>query len=228
MDYQLIIASIPALLAGLVVTLELMICALIVGIIISVPVAIAWVEGCKPIQFIAHFYVTFFRGTPLLVQVFLIYYGLGQLEGIRDSFLWPVFKQPFFCATLALSLNTSSYTANIIRGAIKTVPHGEIEAGRAFGMNKITLYSTIILPQAFKLMLPAYGNEVIIMLKATSLASTITIMDLTGVASDIVSNTYRPYEIFITAALFYIAITFILTRIFRFLEIKVNRQITEW
>lgn len=228
MDYQLILDSIPQLLGGLAVTLELMVCALIMGIIIAVPVAIAWVEGCKPIQFIANFYVTFFRGTPLLVQVFLIYYGLGQLEGIRDSFLWPVFKQPFFCAALALSLNTSSYTANIIRGAIKAVPYGEIEAGRAFGMNKITLYSTIILPQAFKLMLPAYGNEVIIILKATSLASTITIMDLTGIASDIVSNTYRPYEIFITAALFYIAITFILMRIFRFLEIKVNRQITEW
>lgn len=228
MDFQLILTSLPDLLSGLVITLELLLCSLIVGLLIAVPVAILWVEGRKPTQFVAHFYVTFFRGTPLLVQIFLIYYGLGQLESIRDSFLWPLFKEPFFCAVLALSLNTSAYTANIIRGAIKAIPHGEIEAGYAFGMSKFQRYQTIILPQAFKLILPAYSNEIIIILKATSLASTITIMDLTGVASDIVSNTYRPYEIFISAAILYIAITFILTRLFRFLEIKMNKQITEW
>ena len=228
MGIELIIESLPSLTQGLFVTLQLLLCALVFGLVIALPMAIMWVEGYKPFRYLAVFYVTFFRGTPLLVQVFLIYYGLGQLEWVRTSLLWPVFKEPFFCAALALSLNTSAYTANIIRGAIKAVPFGEIEAGRAFGMSKFTLYRTVILPQAFKLVLPAYGNEIIIILKATSLASTITIMDLTGVANDIVSNTYRPYEIFITAALFYIAITFELTRLFRIVEGRVNKQLPDW
>lgn len=228
MDMELIFNSLPQMGSGLIVTLELLMCALIAGIVIAVPVAIAWVEGSRLIQWTAHFYVTFFRGTPLLVQIFLIYYGLGQVEWLRGSFLWPLFKQPFFCAVLALSLNTSAYTANIIRGAIKAVPYGEIEAGRAFGMKRFILYRTVILPQAFKLVLPSYSNEIIIILKATSLASTITIMDLTGVASDIVANTYQPYEIFITAALMYIGITYILTRIFRLLEVRMNKQVMDW
>lgn len=226
---ELIIESMPALLGGLMVTIQLMLCALAMGIIIAVPAAILWVEGPKPVQMLLNFYSTFFRGTPLLVQVFLVYYGLGQLEGMRDSILWPLFRQPFFCAVLALSLNTSAYTSNIIRGAIRAIPFGEVEAGRAFGMNRVQLYRHILLPQAFRLFLPAYGNEVIIILKATSLASTITIMDLTGVANDIVSNTYRPFEIFATAALIYIGVTFVLTRIFRLLEIRLNKQqVIEW
>ena len=225
---DLLIDNFPELMGGLFVTIQLMLCALCCGMLIAMPAAIAWVEGPKPVRWLINFYATFFRGTPLLVQVFLIYYGLGQLPGMRESILWPLFKEPFFCAVLALSLNTSAYTANIIRGAIKAVPYGEIEAGRAFGMNRTELYRHIIMPQAFRLFLPAYGNEVIIILKATSLASTITLMDLTGVTNHIMTTTYRPFEIFIAAACIYISVTFVLTRIFRFLEIRMNKQITEW
>lgn len=228
MDFELIISNLPDMFDGLLITLQLLICTLIVGFVVSVPMALCWTEGPKPVQWLIHFYVTLFRGTPLLVQIFLIYYGLGQFEAVRDSALWPFFRDPFFCALLALSLNTSAYTTNIIRGAIKAVPYGEIEAGRAFAMSRLTLYRYVILPQAFKLVLPAYGNEIIIILKATSLASTVTIMDLTGVAYNMFSTTYKPYEAFITAALIYIAITFVLTRLFRLLEIRLNRQSVDW
>lgn len=226
---DLIVQNFSALMGGLFQTVQLMLCALLAGFALAMPAAIAWVEGPRPVRMLVNFYSTFFRGTPLLVQIFLIYYGLGQLEGMRDSFLWPLFKEPFFCAALALSLNTSAYTCNIIRGAIKAIPYGEVEAGMAFGMNKAQLYRYVLIPQAFRLFLPAYGNEVIIMLKATSQASTITIMDLTGVASDIMSTTYRPFEIFIAAALIYITVTFVLTRIFRVLEVRLNKQqVIEW
>lgn len=226
---ELIIKSLPAMFGGLLLTIQLMLCALAVGISIAVPAAILWVEGPKPMQMLLNFYSTFFRGTPLLVQVFLIYYGLGQMPTMQESFLWPLFREPFFCAALALSLNTSAYTSNIIRGAIRAIPYGEVEAGRAFGMKRTQLYRYILLPQAFRLFLPAYGNEVIIMLKATSLASTITIMELTGVASDIANNHYRPFEVLGTAALIYISVTFVLTRIFRMLEIRLNKQqVIEW
>lgn len=225
---DLIVSSFPALLGGLVVTMQLMLAALAWGIVLAVPAAVLWVEGPKPAQWLIKFYVTFFRGTPLLVQVFLIYYGLGQFECIRASLLWPLFRQPFFCAVLALSLNTSAYTANIIRGAILAVPYGEIEAGRAYGMNRVQLYRLVLMPNVVRLFLPAYGNEVIIMLKATSLASTITLMDLTGVASNIMANTYRPFELFIAAALIYITVTFILTRLFNALEVRMNRQVADW
>jgi len=226
---DLILQSLPALMGGLVETLLLMVCALAAGIVIALLAAVFWVEAPRPVQLLISFYSTFFRGTPLLVQIFLIYYGFGQLEAVRTSVLWPLFREPFFCAVLALSLNTSAYTCNIIRGAIRAIPYGEVEAGMAFGMNRLQLYRYVLIPQAFRLFLPAYGNEVIIILKATSQASTITIMDLTGVASNIVSNTYRPFEIFIAAALIYIAVTFVLTRIFHVLEVRLNKQqVIEW
>ena len=226
---DLIINSFPALLGGLFETVQLMACALIAGFVIALPMAVLWVEAPKSVQLLINFYSTFFRGTPLLVQIFLIYYGFGQLELIRESWLWPLFREPFFCATLALSLNTSAYTCNIIRGAIQAIPYSEIEAGLAFGMNRLQLYRYVLIPQALRLFLPAYGNEVIIILKATSQASTITIMDLTGVASDIVANTYRPFEIFTAAAFIYISVTFVLTRIFKFLEVRLNKhQAIEW
>jgi His/Glu/Gln/Arg/opine family amino acid ABC transporter permease subunit len=228
MDYALIMSSLPEMFDGLLITLQLLLCTLAVGLIISVPMALCWTEGPTPVKWLIHFYVTLFRGTPLLVQIFLIYYGLGQFEAVRDSALWPFFRDPFYCALLALSLNTSAYTTNIIRGAIKAVPYGEIEAGRAFAMSRLTLYRYVILPQAFKMVLPAYGNEIIIILKATSLASTVTIMDLTGVAYNIFSTTYQPYEPFITAALIYIFITFTLTRLFRLVEVRLNRQTVDW
>jgi His/Glu/Gln/Arg/opine family amino acid ABC transporter permease subunit len=203
---------------ALTVTLSLMLSGLLCGLALALPIGILSVEGPKPIRFFTNVHMTFFRGTPLLVQVFLIYFGLGQTDLVRHTFLWKVFKEPFFCAVLALAINTSAYTANIIRGAILSVPKGEIEAGQAFGLSTFKLYRLIILPFAFRLFLPAYSSEIIIIMKATSLASTITLLDLTGLARNIMSKTFRPFEAFIITALFYVTMAFILTRILGFLE----------
>ena len=145
-----------------------------------------------------------FRGTPLLVQIFLIYYGLGQFEAIRDSFLWTFFREPFWCAILALTLNTGAYTSEIIRGGIQSVPFAQIEAARACGMGRLLLFRRIVLPLAIRQALPAYGNEIILMVKASSLASTITLMEVTGIARGIIAKTFAPVEIFIVAGAIYL------------------------
>jgi octopine/nopaline transport system permease protein len=163
-------------------------------------------------------YVFAIRGTPLLVQIFLIYYGLGQFEWIRESFLWPVLRNPFWCAIIALSINTTAYGSEIIRGGLESVPWGEVEAGRSIGMSGVLLFRRIIFPVAIRQALPAYGNEVILMVKATSLASTITIMEMTGVANVIMAENYRPLEAFIIAGSVYLLINFILTRIVQSIE----------
>jgi His/Glu/Gln/Arg/opine family amino acid ABC transporter permease subunit len=217
-EMDILINNFPMYVSALGVTLSLMVCGLFFGMILALPIGLLSVEGPKPIRFLTTVHMTFFRGTPLLVQVFMIYYGFGQISLIRHTFLWAAFKEPFFCAVLALCLNTSAYTANIIRGAIQSVPKGEIEAGVAFGFSRLKLYSHIIFPTAFRLFLPAYGSEVIIIMKATSLASTITMIDLTGLANNLMSRTFRPFTAFIITAMFYVTMAFLLTRIFKFLE----------
>lgn len=224
MNFGLMIESLPALLHATVTTVELLIASLVCGMAIAVPVAILRVNGPAPVRLLLHCYIYFFRGTPLLVQIFLVYYGLAQFEPVRDSFLWPYLRQAWVCAILTFSLNTAAYTAYILRGAILAVPAGDIEAARACGMSTALAYRTIILPRAFRLALPAYGNEVISMLKSTSLASTITVMELTGTANTIVARTFAPYELFITAALIYLAITYVLTMALRSLEYRLSRH----
>ncbi len=153
------------------------------------------------------------RGTPLLVQLFLIYYGLGQFAWIRESFLWPVLQKPFWCAIIALTVNTTAYGSEIIRGGLEAISWGEIEAAKSIGMSGFLQFRRIIFPIAIRQALPAYGNEVILMVKATSLASTITIMEMTGVANVIMAENYRPLEAFIVAGSIYLLINFIMTRI---------------
>lgn len=160
----------------------------------------------------------FFRGTPLLVQMFMLYYGLGQFQAIQNSVLWPILREAYWCALIAFTLNTCAYTTEIIRGAIVTTPYGEIEAAKACGMSKLLMIRRILLPSAFNRALPAYGNEVIFMLHASSLASIITLVDITGAARIINSRFYSPYEAFLTAALFYMALTFIIAFLFKRLE----------
>jgi His/Glu/Gln/Arg/opine family amino acid ABC transporter permease subunit len=217
--------SLPKLLEGAAVTLELVTIGLLVGFVLAVPLALLRTSKNPLLWGPAYGYIFYFRGTPLLVQIYLTYYGLGQFEAVRESFLWPVFREAYWCAIIAFSLNTAAYTAEIFRGAIQAVPHGEIEAARAVGMSKVLQYRRIILPSAFRLALPAYSNEVILMLKASALASTITILDLTGAARVIVSRTFAPYEIFITAAIIYLLITFFITRGFGWAERRFNPQL---
>lgn len=208
MNVELMIESLPALLSGLVVTLELVAAALVVGFMIALPTALARLSRHAALRGLALGYVFFFRGTPLLVQIFLIYYGFAQSEALRESILWPILREPYWCALIAFSLNTGAYTAEVFRGGIQSVPHGEIEAARAIGMSPATVFRRIVWPQALRQALPAYGNEMILLVKASSLASTVTLMDITGVARTLAAETYMPIELFTAAAAIYLALTY--------------------
>ena len=203
---ELIWDSLPRMLSGILLTIELTAFSVVLGLILAVPLALLYIAKNRLLSMPVRAYVFYFRGTPLLVQIFLIYYGSGQFtEFLKAAGLWPFFREAYFCAVLALTLNTAAYTAEIFRGAIQGVPFGEIEAGRACGMSRALLYRRIILPKAFRLALPAYTNEVVFLLQATSLVSIITLMDLTGVARIIVARSFETYKLYIAAGLIYLA-----------------------
>jgi octopine/nopaline transport system permease protein len=222
MNFQLMWESLPRLLEGLVLTVELIAVSLFLGFFLAIVVALLRLSPYRPLSAFAYVYVFVFRSTPLLVQIFLIYYGLGQFEAIRDSFLWTFFREPFWCAILAFTLNTGAYTSEIIRGGIESVPYGQIEAARACGMSRFLMFRRIVFPIAIRQALPAYGNEAILMVKATSLASTITLMEVTGIARSIISRTFSPVEIFIMAGAIYLIINFVVTRLIRYAEWRLS------
>ena len=168
----------------------------------------------------SYFYSYVFRGTPLLVQIFIIYFGLGQIEFLRSSVLWIILKEPYWCAIIAFSLNTGAYTSEILRSAFETIDKSFLEAGDSLGISKKIIFYKIQIPIAIRQSLPAYGNEIILMLKGTSLASTVTLMDLTGVAKYIISTTFKPIEVFIVAGGIYLFMTFIIHNVIKFLEKK--------
>ena len=155
-----------------------------------------------------------------MVQIFIIYYGFGQVELIRESFLWAILKEPYWCAVIAFALNTGAYTSEILRSAFQTIKPGFIEAGKSLGVPNKLIFYKIQIPIAIRQSLPAYGNEIILMLKGTSLASTVTLMDLTGVAKYIISTTFKPIEVFIIAGSIYLFFTFIIHNVIKFLEKK--------
>lgn len=219
MDFSIITANFPTYLEGLKNTVILVSISLVLGLLLAVPLAILRNYGSPVTQAPIRVFVYFFRGTPLLVQMFLIYYGMGQFELVQQSFLWYFFKEAYFCALFAFTLNTGAYTTEILRGAIKATPHGEIEAALAAGMSRLIMVRRIILPSAFRRALPAYSNEIIFMLHGSSLASVITIIDITGAARIINSRYYSPYEAFLTAAAFYMAITFLIVFVIKKLEV---------
>lgn len=214
-DYQMIWENLPLYFSGVLVTLKLLAISLSVGLALALPLALMRVSKSPWVNFPAWLYTYVIRGTPMLVQLFLIYYGLAQFDVIRDSFLWPYFSSATFCACLAFAINTSAYTAEILAGSLKATPPGEIEAAKAMGMSRSKLYRRILLPSALRRALPQYSNEVIMMLHTTSLASIVTLVDITGAARTVYSQYYMPFEAFITAGLFYLALTFILVRLFK-------------
>ena len=220
MDIELMINSIPRLLDASVVTLKLLFLALIFGLLLGLIFAILRLNKNFLINKFAYGYSYIFRGTPLLVQIFIIYFGLGQIESLRMSFAWTVLKEPYWCAIIAFALNTGAYTSEILRSAFQTIKPGFIEAGKSLGISKKVIFYKIQIPIAIKQSLPAYGNEVILMLKGTSLASTVTLMDLTGVAKYIISTTFKPIEVFIVAGSIYLFMTFIIHNIIKYLEKK--------
>lgn len=218
MDFSAIWQNFDLYLGGLRLTLELVGGCLALGLTLAVPLGVLAVYGPLWVRVPIGIYSYCFRGTPLLVQMFLIYYGLGQFESVQQSIFWPVLKEAYWCALISFTLNTAAYTVEIIRGAVATMPHGEIEAARACGMSTLLMLRRIVLPSALRRALPAYGNEVIFMLQGSSIASIITLVDLTGAARIINSRYYLPFEAFLTAGLLYMAITFVLVGGFRLLE----------
>ncbi|WP_278621205.1 ABC transporter permease [Ectopseudomonas oleovorans] len=217
-DYQMIWENLPLYWGGVLVTVKILLISLAFGLSLALPLALMRVSKSPWVNFPAWLYTYVIRGTPMLVQLFLIYYGLAQFEFIRDSFMWPYFSSATFCACLAFAINTSAYTAEILAGSLKATPHGEIEAAKAMGMSRGKLYRRILLPSALRRALPQYSNEVIMMLHTTSLASVVTLIDITGAAKTVSSQYYLPFEAYVTAGLFYLALTFILVRLFKLAE----------
>ena len=224
MDFELMINSFPKLLGATAVTLKLLSVSLIVGLFIGLLFAILRMSHNFLINKFAYGYSYVFRGTPLLVQIFIIYFGLGQIEYLRTTFLWAILKEPYWCAIIAFALNTGAYTSEILRSAFQTIKPGLIEAGKSLGISKNIIFYKIQIPIAIKQSLPAYGNEIILMLKGTSLASTVTLMDLTGVAKYIISTTFKPIEVFIVAGGIYLFMTFCVHNLIKFLEKKFSYQ----
>jgi len=223
MDLELMAESFPKLIAGVPVTLSLVASSLALGFVFAVILAQVRLSRNPVLSKGAYAYVYVFRSTPLLVQIFLIYYGSGQFrESLESVGLWFFLREPYFCAILALTMNTAAYTSEIIRGGIQSVPWGQLEAGRAVGMSGVTLFRRIVFPVAIRQALPAYGNEIILMVKSTSLASTITILEVTGIAKKIIATTYATIEVFIIAGAIYLSINFIVTRGIQWIEIKLS------
>ncbi|MGE8407283.1 MAG: ABC transporter permease [Pseudomonas sp.] len=218
MNWEVIIKWLPRLAQGATLTLELLAISVIVGLIIAIPLGIARSSRLWYVRAFPYGYIFFFRGTPLLVQLFLVYYGLAQFDAVRNSSLWPYLRDPFWCTALTMTLHTAAYIAEILRGSLQSIPRGEIEAARALGMSRATAMIHILLPRAARIGLPAYSNEVILMLKASALASTVTLLDITGMARTIIARTYMPVEIFFAAGVFYLVISFVLVQGFKVLE----------
>lgn len=216
MDFSVITEYLPLYFEGLWTTFWLVGLALIFGLMIAVPAGIARTSKNALINFPVWCYSYFFRGTPLLVQLYLIYYGASQFINVRDT-LW---EHAWFCALLAFVLNTGAYTAEIIAGAIKGLDKGEMEAAKAYGMSTRKMYTRIILPSAFRRALPAYSNEVIFMIHGSAVAGIVTILDITGVARLVNSRTYAPFESFLTAGLFYMVLSMSAIFLFKVLEKK--------
>ena len=220
MDLELMINSFPKLLNAALITLKLLSVSLIIGLFIGLFFAILRLNKNIFINRLAYGYSYVFRGTPLLVQIFIIYFGLGQIEYLRSTVLWVILKEPYWCAIIAFALNTGAYTSEILRSAFQTIKPGIIEAGKSLGISNKVIFYKIQIPIAIRQSLPAYGNEIILMMKGTSLASTVTIMDLTGVAKYIISTTFKPIEVFIVAGGIYLFMTFIIHNVIKFLEKK--------
>ena len=222
-DVQILIAALPDFLRGAWLTIQLVVLALCLGLSCAIPLAIMRVSSSPWLSRPVFAYTYFMRGTPMLVQLLLIYYGLAQFQWLRDAWasgspFWLLFREPYFCALLAFTINTCAYTVEIIAGSIRSIPHGEIEAAQAIGMSYFTMLRRIVIPSALRRSIPAYSNEVIFMLQGSSIASVVTLVDLTGAARDVYSRHFAPFEAFMFAGLIYLLMTFAIVGLFRLAE----------
>lgn len=212
----------PLLIRGLWLTIQLLVLSMVFGLILAVPIGLVQVTGPKWLARIARGYCTLMRGTPLLVQLWLFYFGLGSVFAaypeVRQSMFWPILREGYFYAILAFTLNEGGYGGEIMRGAFLSVPKGELEAARAYGMSPWKVLHRVWLPRAVRNVLPTLAGETVLMLKATPLAATVTVLDIFGVILRVRQNTYITYEPLITAAILYMALTFLITRAFNHYE----------
>jgi len=223
MDLAFMWDTFRSLLAGVPLTLNLAFTSVALGAVVAMALALMRMSGIRVLDALARGYVFVFRGSPLLVQIFLIYYGLGQFRPVLQEWgLWTFFREPYWCAILALTLNTAAYASEIIRGGLQSVPHQQVEAARACGMSGLLLFRRIVFPIAVRQALPGYGSELILMVKATSLASVITMMEVTGIAAKVISQTFRAVEVFIVAGLIYLILNFVITRIVMAIEWRLS------
>ncbi len=224
-DVGLVFGSLPKLLTGLGLTIELLLLSSFIGLALAIITLSMRISGHWILMAPAITYIYIFRGTPILVQIFVIYYGLPQFEFIRTGIFWPFLREPFWCCILALSLNAGAYVSEILRGGILGVEKGLLEAASALGISKLQRFIYITSPIAIRLSLPAYSNDIISMTKATALASTVTLLDMTGVARTIVAQTFAPYEIFVSAAIIYLVIAWMVQKGFGMLERRMSRYL---
>lgn len=217
-DFVLIAQHWQMFLSGIGYTLLIVAVSLVVGGALSLPLAVARAYRTPVVNQIIWVYVYAFRGTPLLVQLYLIYYGLGQFETVRDSVLWPILRDPLWCTLISFVLNTAAYTTEIFRGAIEAIPYGEVEAAKACGMSSGLRTRRIVLPNALRRALPAYSNEIIFMLHGSVVASTVTIVDILGAGRQLNAKYYLAYEGFLMAAVLYLILVFFITRGFKVWE----------
>jgi len=224
-DFPLIVDSIPKMLMGIGLTLELLFLSGILGLALAIALLLMRISGRWYLAAPTMAYIYIFRGTPILVQIFIIYYGLPQLEFVRDSIFWPVFREPYGCAIIALTLNTGAYVSEILRGGVLGVDRGLKEAGAALGLSVRHRFIYITSPIAIRLCLPAYSNDVISLMKSTALASTITLLDMMGIARTIVAETYAPYEVFISLMFIYLILTWMIQRTFGWIEKRMSRHV---
>ena len=209
-------------LSGLDNTILLLLISLPLGFVLALLFALGRVSKITLLSRTIASYIFVIRGTPLLVQIYLIYFGLGSVKFIRESFLWYALKEPFWCGVIALTINTVAYGAEIFRGGIQSIEKSQVESGLSLGFGKFLLLRKIILPIAIRKVLPSYGNELILMVKATSLVSLTTYMEMTGIARNIMAKTFAPVEAFIAAGILYLCLNFLMVQFVKYLEWKYN------
>ncbi len=224
-DVPLILDSIPKMLMGIGLTFQLLILSAILGLALAIVLLLMRISGRWYLAAPTMVYIYIFRGTPILVQIFIIYYGLPQLEFVRESILWPILREPFGCAIVALTMNTGAYVSEILRGGVLGVDRGLKEAGAALGLSVRHRFIYITAPIAIRLSLPAYSNDVISLMKSTALASTITLLDMMGIARTIVAETYAPYEVFLSLMVIYLILTWGIQRTFGWVEKRMSRHV---
>jgi len=224
-DLSLIVESVPKMLMGIGTTLELLVLAIILGTILAVLLLLMRISNRRYLAWPSIVYIYIFRGTPILVQIFIIYHGLPQFEFIRESIFWPILREPYGCAVLALTLNNAAYVSEIFRGGVNGVDKGLLEAGAALGLSVRQRFMYITTPIAIRLSIPAYSNDVVGLMKATALASTITILDMMGIARNLVAETYAPYEIYLSLAVIYLVMTWFIQKGFGWFERHMSRHV---